>query len=494
MRIPLPLFSKSTGSTPPEDPFTVLLINANQSAGTVVSQDDTGLRTLTNEGYNGVAQVSPPKTGLPAKFGANALQKSVDAFDLSNTSAFSNTFTEHTSDLDISTDKDFCVEFWVGFTAEVGTPTSREIFNLQNLVDPAWCAVVSYNRTLTLRVDESEVGDAEQIPLFTWSHIALNRRGTIYSLYVDGLRVAGINAAAPGGGTEYRAVFRSQLEDQPIFDAMRICVGGAIYYDAFDVPTSEPEIINSDPLIGGRVVFLSNAENGAPGSRPTVDDLGNSIETGTGDGNSGSTSFGPQLATGGKFGQCWEGDSVSVGEFPNFPRAVLYTNPGKWATSIMGTTNYCVESWAQAGSTGDGPYVHIAYNVFDETWRGPGAIATGFRIFTDNSNDVIARVYRPDNVFTDSVQTGSVVAADWNHVAVAVADGIGTLYVNGVSVTTWGAAFISTNPNPFKPAILMVPSSKTEQGRVDGMRITLGSPVYTANFPVPVAPPTTSIP
>lgn len=491
--IPLPLFGFNDGGTPPPSGFTVLLLNANQTAGTDLTVDDTGLRTITNAANDGTSAATPPLTGLPTWMGANALQKSADAFIPLDSNAISYTETDYSTEMDITDGVDFMLEFHVRFTANEGSPTQRVLAEIVNASNERPVSIRVTDRVVQFFINGSLVGDAGQIPIDTWAHIAVNRRGNVWNLYQDGLKTGVITYTQPPLiDNAFKVKIQSHLEDQPIFDAIRMCKGGAIYYDAFDAPTSEPTEINSDPEIGGRVVFLANAENGAPGTRPATDDIGNMLDYNATTGGFDNPNTGHTVEAGGRFSQGWFPGNPGSTEFPMYPNSSVWAEPGLYAFNNRATENMCLEAWVQMRSTSSLDYVYVAYDSFGPTSTGTDP-TFGFRLNYSGGVTPFITIYKANFTSASFDVTGTNLQT-WNHIAAVLEDGVGKIYLNGQFVGDWGAPFTDTTSGVCKPAIRSVELNELNMAIVDGMRLTMGTPVYTGNFPVPTMPPTTSIP
>ena len=154
--IPLPLFGQRGSAPPPPNDFTVLLINANQTAGTDITIDDTGQRTITNFAFDGTSAANPPLTGLPSWQGAGAIQKSTNAFLSGDLGALSVTETDYSDKLDITDGEDFMLEFHVRFTTELLTPTQRVLAEITNASNFKPLSVRVTNRVVQFFVNDGE--------------------------------------------------------------------------------------------------------------------------------------------------------------------------------------------------------------------------------------------------------------------------------------------------------------------------------------------------
>ncbi len=393
----------------------------------------------------------------------------------------------------ISDGQDFMFEFRVRFTDELLTPTERVLAEVTNASGFSAFSVRVTDRVIKFYVDGSLVGDGPKVNLNTWTHIVVNKRGSVWNLYQNGLKT-GVRVYNIPSQTDnaFKAVLRSNVEDQPIFDAIRMCVGGAVYNDAFDSPVTEPTVLTSDPGLGGRVVFLANADNGLAGTRPATDDLGNSLSYNATASASSSPNSGHTVEAGGKFSQGWFPDDPGAGEFPIFPNSCFFSDPGLYSLNSRACSNMCLEAWVKKNSQSVTDYVYIGFDSFGPTTTGV-SINFGFAAYYSSSTPFIT-LYKGNASSTNFDVTGTDLEV-WNHIACVVEDGIGKVYLNGTFVGDWGSTpFTSTSSGKGKVVVQSLGVNQSDMGVVDGVRYTLGSPVYSANFSLPTSAPTTSIP
>ena len=157
----------------------------------------------------------------------------------------------------------------------------------------------------------------------------------------------------------------------------------------------------------------------------------------------------------------------------------LFCNPG--ASVAFGSGDFTVECWAymDAVPSGQGENSYIL-----DTRAGGGSWAFSWN-WTGSSTPTTLFWTRANDTYFNATSTMSYNS--WNHVAYVRSSGVGTIYLNGVSVGT--AADTSTYGNITKLNIgLRYQENVGMPGYLSNFRIVNGTAVYTSNFTPPTSP------
>jgi hypothetical protein len=309
------------------------------------------------------------------------------------------------------------------------------------------------------------------IPINTWTHIALSRVGSVFTMYVNGTPVgSATNATSCSlGSTQYFVGRRWDLSGSyPYFNGyiseLRVTRGYARYWYPFTPPTLPsgtyyaPETAPAtDPLFKNVTLLLpGNGTNGAQNN--TFLDSSTNNFTITRNGNTTQGTFSPFSQTG--WGNYFDGSGD-------------YLDAGAQTAFAFGTGSWTVEAWV---------YVTTLQEILLFDTRSSASTAgVGCRIASDGT---LTYSGSANNALTAS----AITANSWSHVA-WVYDGT-TLsgYING---TRGGTATPSFNITQNNGVIGRVGFSASGYiiGYVSNLRVVKGSAVYSgASFTVPTAP------
>jgi hypothetical protein len=326
------------------------------------------------------------------------------------------------------------------------------------------------------------------LSLSTWSHVACVRSGSTFTVYVNGT-ASGTPASNAGalnsnalavriGRTENTGTSRGILG---YVSNLRIVNGTAVYTSTFAPPTTPlTAIANTSLLTCQSPTFIDNSINEfaitATGSPlpTTVNPFGftnTSSEYST-------TTFGGSAYFDGS------GDYLSNGPYngqSNFTPSAS-TAQNKSAT---------IEFWIYPTSTGEGrPYSYCTSSI------GAGNDIGIFCYLFGSAQSYNVRFGWYNQTVQYAVTGGAALPYTWTHIAFTYnpSGGVGTLYVNGVSVgTVTGGNVNGGPPNTINGAynyIGFYPAPGYFTGYMSNFRYILGSMLYTSNFAPPIAPVT----
>ena len=411
---------------------------------------------------------------------------------------------------DCSFDSDFTVEAFIYPTALNAFNT---IFSTEDLD-------FKYTSTGVVRIytDGGGSNTTATIPLNRWSHVALVRQGSTFTVYINGNGETVSPPAFTGDGSSAaeigRKIRNSSEEFTGFISNLRVVKGTAVYTADF-TPSTEPltEVTNTKLLCCNSIGSATSATV-TPGpitvngnAFATRNELTGSIilacpfiAGGLGE-NAGQNAIIPGL-----------GDyHIALGGPSSIP-AVNFTvgsgNPieisgskGMYYGSSLDVTNSNIRPRATVGTafTLDGDYT-VEFWAYINSFSGQGthlvqydtdAGQTGWAITADNG---AARFFLRNSSNTDyNILVSDVVpAGQWNHFAGVYEDNKDrlTLYVNGVAVgtTTTPSTYLSsqyTNLNRLHIGSNGGNGSRPMQGYIQDLRIYKGVAKYKSGFDVP---------
>lgn len=291
-------------------------------------------------------------------------------------------------------------------------------------------------------------GTTTNVKLHTWTHVAAERNGNVFSLYVNGVSVATSTNAVNVNSNSMVTQIGSQNSTQPWFGYIsnfRIVYGTAIYAANFTPPAAPlTAITNTRILLSG---INSNATDKS--NKNVLETVGNAqISTTQKKYGSGSLYFDGT------------GDYLSAR-----------------ANSMMtlGPSDWTIECWlylnSVTGTQGIIDYRIAASGVY------PLLYLSGAVLYFNTSNT---------NVITGS----SLSISTWYHIAVVKSSGSTKLYING---TQAGSTYTDANNYLANTSVLFGNTWDNNylSAYIDDLRITKGIARYTATFTPPaVALPT----
>lgn len=220
------------------------LMNNEGTVGTNPVNDDTGLRTFTYP-----AQSKDPEIVGIADTGFGAGSLGFGAVSHGDQPAL---YTEYTTDLDISTNPDWCMEFKYYRRGLIERPSDR--ITLVSLLPTAsnygfditgqgandntngtggsdktvfGFQIISTSGGIT--DTETYLGAAGRYLYLNWYHIALIHKGGVHKLYVNGTLSATLTASQDSGVRSNRIKELFGPAIYPLHDAQRFTIGSTVY-------------------------------------------------------------------------------------------------------------------------------------------------------------------------------------------------------------------------------------------------------------------------
>ncbi len=235
------------GPTGPAD--TVYLMNFDQAIGSQPPFDDTGKRTM-NWGVNlNVEILADPKFGTGC-FGADD--------PLVNFSMSAELRSDISSDMDISGQRDFCVQFWVKVQAMLSAVSVAIPFELQSFADNEFCNILMIRDSdTTFHFFISTLGDsggesATGTTIFNvgvYYEVALSVIDNVFTLRVNGDEEAsfdfGVNFFAD---TEFRTMHRVVQAHLVQIDSVRMVMDCGVFDADYAALSAPLEVITTCPI------------------------------------------------------------------------------------------------------------------------------------------------------------------------------------------------------------------------------------------------------
>ena len=429
--VPTSVFNNQTTANPSSQLYDPYLPNVVTLLHMENNTTDVAGHTFTNNGVTFSAAASRISGGYGAVF--------------TSVSPYSSLSAPSTADFDMGSG-DFTIEAWINPSAS-GSAVYI-ISRRQDTTYPVGCWALilvsgvpnfystDYNNMVSAMLSGGTV------PLNTWTHLALCRQGSIWSILINGIVVSTVTssvAIAPSSLPLYIGItpgYASNSFFTGYMDEVRITKGFARYPKSFDIPQSAfPQLYSLDPYISNVAVLLH-----FDGS--VVDVCGNNTSAGT-----------VPFATGQSgFGQCVVNDGSK-------------SPPSVTLSSALGTADFTVEFFFNSTN------VTAGYTIFDST--------------SGNKFRIVASSGTLSAMFNGHGPTASVAvsAGVWYHLAFVRSSGTITCYLNGVSWTT------QANSLSFDDLIYYVGSvpNGTAPCSHDELRITRVAR-YLANFTPPTSP------
>jgi hypothetical protein len=287
------------------------------------------------------------------------------------------------------------------------------------------------------------------MPISTWVHIALVRKGTASNnvvLYINGISVAtaSYNSEFPQGpfrigGTSY--YFKGYISN------CRLVKGTAVYASNFAPPVAPVTAVANTQL-------LCNFTNAG-----IIDNaMMNNLET-AGDVKISTTQS--------KFG----GTSMSFDGTGDYLTFINRTNRSLYFSS----GNWTVEMWTYYNTTGN----------YDHTLVGGGPNISFYDLIFGVFNYGAQIGFWNQNGFYGMYASSNLTSGVWRHIAFVRNSDIITLYINGISVAT--QAFSGSTKDDAANDFLTGVVGQSFNGYIDDLRITKGYARYTSNFTPPTA-------
>jgi hypothetical protein len=432
----------------PADPRTVLSLHADD----VVVEDASCYqpKTVTLSGTLGnIAEV----TDVESKFGGKSFY--VPNSGSSTTAGI--IVTDH-MDLDFGTG-DFTIEMWAYRTANTyyGTlfyGTYGGEFSL--IVAPTTGLVVLNYRSSGGA--QTNIATGVVFPLTTWQQVVVQRRGTNFEFYLNG--VLGNTTAITGGASSTvnstgdfylgRTNASSALTWAGYIDEVRVTKGVARIANP-NLPTEAfPDSAPDDPYWANVVLMLPMAVDFSDSSETTK------TVTPTGDAQITATS--PKFGTGsGLFDGT--GDLLSVTHTSEL---------------TLGTSDFTFEAWIRLSE------INRWHGIIG---NGTGAGAIDFVVATTPDN--FLRVYANSGTLNLNAVTALVVDT-WYHVALVRSGNVFTIFLNGVIESTATVTVTLSATSAWK--IAGDYTSTPLKGQMAYARVTKGVARYPTSFTPPAQP------
>lgn len=357
----------------------------------------------------------------------------------------------------------FCLEAWhyptqnsaggIILSSRTGSINQASSFTLMQYTGTTYSMYANGNHVLTTMTP------------FQWNHIIITRDssntlrlilngvlGNYEASYVEDITqtTMGIGALTNGGeaGQGYTTGHRVIKGSIPTtYQTSSTTIGATIY-----TPPTQPVTLTSQGATSANVSYLSNYTNAGIYDGK----MANNLET---VGNA-------QVAT----------SPVKYGS-----GSMAFDGTGDWLfinsssasvnTLALGGGDFTVEMWLFPNLSYSGSYA----GLLDSRTSADGAGLVYFG-YTSTANQIGWK----DN--TTNVVTGTVTQSTWNHVAVARANGILRMFINGIQVSS------GANTTNYTVAFKYIGSSFDPlafNGFMDDLRITKGVARYIANFTPP---------
>jgi|GEM_PF-1090062 len=307
-----------------------------------------------------------------------------------------------------------------------------------------------YDQNGTCRVLSSS-----PISLNVWTHIAVVREGSIVKMYLNGqlsnsASCTGslvVSSSPLGVGARYPGV---NYIDASI-DEFRISKGIARWTAPFTPPVSAYTSDEHDRLL----LHLDETT----GTTAYSSDWGS--KSGTASGN---PIFGPA----GKFGTTTNFDGVN--DYISFPDSDDWDLDG----------DFTIDFWIKTASpsTYQFPIVHRNY----------GNTAGMFQFYIESSKINFNSYNSSDSQTAGILQSGTILANTWYHVAVVRSGSTATMYINGTSVSTDSTASGSISGDPSSLILgYLINYGAYFNGSLDEFRLSKGIARWTSNFTPPTS-------
>jgi len=175
----------------------------------------------------------------------------------------------------------------------------------------------------------------------------------------------------------------------------------------------------------------------------------------------------------------FNGNPIST-RYSLFANSTGYLSTTSASAFAFGANNFTIEYWSYQFAVSDERRTIYSYSSNQQFIVGHSSNTVFFAAYT-SSNSLIGQ---------PTTAAGTLVANQWNHIAVVRNGSTVTIYINGVSQAT--ASFSTTAIRTDQTTLYVgndpVTSGRTFNGYLSNVRIVNGVAVYTGNFTVPSAP------
>lgn len=347
---------------------------------------------------------------------------------------------------------DFTIEFWAYFT-NYTAGGSQSLFRKQGEYE----LNIDSDRPVFKSGASNVFVGSWQPTNNIWYHLALVRRDTTTSLYIDGvLSISGASIDIPdaahpleiGTSSFGYPKFAGHLND------FSITKRAAVYGSTFKRPTSaKPYTPNRDPLWNSVVLLLTGDEAGSSSSSAISDVKGHAI-----------------TVTGAVSNPV---DSVFGGSSLDFTSTAFSLSIADAPELRMGAYDFCIQGWFKPTAAGpDTFFYEKGANTSDGLLLGAGTNGALFRV--PGTTDL---TYSGSNVLPTSA---------WAHIAFTRIGTSRRIFVNGALVASDTLALSNTNTGALHlGSIPSVGVAFRYTGRIDDLSITTTQGRYAAAFPKP---------
>jgi len=452
----------TSGFTPSTTPFvndanTLLLIHANGTDASTFFEDDNGVRAQRSIVSSGASTST-----TQSKFGGTSA-----SFSGTNYLAV---YGDSTSTWALS--GDLTVEFWFYQTSS----SNATYIDSRNGSNSFALNILQVSQKLTWYASGGFlIQEAGTISLNTWTHCALVRSGSTFTLYKNGTSVGTYSSSS---------TFASQLTlaigtaNSPDFGANssshfqdEIRISNNARYTANFTPATTPFVNDANTLLlihadGTNAATVFRDDNGAQRSPMGMQAVGNAAISTT------QSKFGGSSAV-----------FDATGDYVVLPASRL----------AFGTGNWTIEGWYRSSTTSGDQYL-MNFKVPTSQISGIADIDSGNGHWGINIYQNNWRAGAFNNKLVGGVGSGVNTGIDtttWHHFAL-VRDSSTTLkyYIDGTQI---GSTVTLSSSDNFTPSIAYIGSfyfsttNTSWNGYLDEIRIS-NTARYTANFTAPTAP------
>ena len=309
--------------------------------------------------------------------------------------------------------------------------------------------------------------DASVLSPNTWYHMAVSKKGSLVTLYINGVSVGTATNSANSSNTLFNI---GKTFDPFYFNGyisnFRITAGIPVYPSnpTFTPPTGTlPALRNTQLLLDAQIssTYITDTSNNNFTLTPT-----------------GTVSYypGSYFTTGGALTLNGTTQYLSLVSTP----------------FLFSSGDFTIESWVYPTSyrTGAG-----ATSIVIDNWVSFSPYLVGQWQFGVGSSGQVYFVYTPTTTTYTTIGTGTAPLNTWTHIAAVRSSGTITIYVNGVAS---GSLSVATNIGVVGSVGSSVGAQTTNAtlgtrgywfaGYITNARTVIGTAVYTSNFTVPTSP------
>jgi len=317
------------------------------------------------------------------------------------------------------------------------------------------------------------------VPLNTWCHIALVQSGSTQTIYLNGVvgdsRTSTVNYTSTGALNIGRGRDNSTNYFNGYISNARLVKGVAVYTGPFTPPSGPLTATQSS---GTNISAITGTSTSVLTCQSTtfIDNSTNSF-TITLNGNSQPTSQNPFNNTYSSIG--YEYNPVVIGGSAYFDGTGDFLTVPTNTTAFNLTADFTIEFWVRPTTIALGGVLSNGQTLFQGN-----AVAIILNHATQ-TNKLSLWVYNI-NAGVSILQSTTILANQWTHIAIVRSGSTMALYQDGVSITTTTSA----STIYLSETILNIGKywNGAFTGYISNLRIVTGTAVYTDNFVLPTAP------